>query len=426
MGVVLTVKNKSSHFFLFTFIFMILGFFIWAATGKLDIVSRAAGEVVPSSKVKTIQHLEGGIIRKILIKEGETVKTGQPLVILEATSSTADVAEQTIRLNSLKVKIIRISAEIRKEESLDFPDAIKKSAPELTRRAKEIFKIRKLRLKNQAKVQKELINQYKFQIEEIRARLTGTTHVRTFIEEQAGISEKLLKHSLANRMSHIDLLKQLADLKSQQKVDRAALKRINAAIKEAESRLELVQNVFVEEAYDDLREAQRTFDILSERLYKDEDSLRRTILRSPVDGTVKSLFVVTIGGILTPGGAVADIVPAEDRLIIEAKLPVGDVGYVQAGQKVMLRLASSGASRLGHIDGEVIHISPDSMIQNEGHPFYRIKIITEQNYFGTIDKAYNLFPGMQIQCSIITGSRTVLEYLAEPFMLSFKSALLER
>ncbi|SLM31289.1 Type I secretion membrane fusion protein, HlyD family [Desulfamplus magnetovallimortis] len=421
-----TAASKSSHIFLFTLIFMILAFFLWAATGRLDVVSRATGEVVPSSRVKTVQHLEGGIIREILVKEGESVETGQPLVILESTASFADVAEQSIQMTSLQVKIIRLSAEINGESKLDFPEQLKKEEPELTRRAEAIFNNRKQRLDSQIKVQQALVSQYQFQIEEIRGRIAGTTQVKDFIEEQVGISEKLLKHSLSNRMNHIDLLKQLADLESQQKVDHASLKRISAAIREAQSRLELVRNTFFEEAYDELRDAQRTFDIINQRIHKDQDSLKRTILRSPVDGTVKSLFVSTIGGILTPGGAVADIVPAEDRLIIEAKLQVGDIGYVQEGQKVMLRLAASDSSRLGQIDGEVIHISPDSILQKEGPPFYKIKITTEQTYFGTEDKPYNLFPGMVVQCSIITGSRTVLEYLAGPFFLSLETALLER
>ncbi len=405
---------------------MITASFIWAATGELAVVSQATGEVVPSSKIKTVQHLEGGIVREILVREGETVKAGQPIVILESTSSTADVAEQNIQLGSLSVKIIRLSAEINSKKTLIFPDEVKKNDPTLTRRAVEIFKTRKLRLESQIKVQEALVDQYQFQIEEIKARLAGTTNVRTFIEEQVGISEKLLKHSLSNRMNHIDLLKQLADLKSQQKVDQAALKRMNSSIEESQSRLELVKNIFVEEAYDELREAQRTFDIINERIHKGEDSLRRTILRSPVDGTVKSIFIVTIGGILTPGGAVADIVPAEDRLIIEAKLPIGDIGYVQIGQKVKLRLSTSGISRLKQIEGEVINISPDSTIQNEGPPFYKIKISTDQDRFGTSKKPYHLFPGMLIQCSVITGKRTVLDYLAGPFVLYLDTAMLER
>ncbi len=419
-------RLKQSQLFFIMSMLTVVAFVVWAAYGELDVVSIAAGEVVPSSRVKTIQHLEGGIIREILVKEGERVKAGQSLVILESTSSNADVAEQSIHLKSLEVTIMRLDAEIKGDKSLVLPEEMKKAEPQLTRNALEMFRTRQNRVENQIKVQLELINQYKFQIEETQARLSGSTGMRTFLEEQVGISQKLLEHSLSNRMNHLDLLKQLADLKGQQKIDQASLKKIAASIKEAESRLALVRNTFIEEAQNELREVQRTAQMIYERLNKNEDSLRRTVLRSPVDGTVKSLFFVTIGGIVPPGGAVAEIVPGDDRLIIEARLPVGDIGYVQTGQPVMVRLTSSDGARFGHINGEVIHISPDSTVIKDGPPFYRIKITTEQDYFGKPDKPYRLFPGMLMQCSVITGKRTVLEYLLPPFVLSLETALHER
>ncbi|MBF0202416.1 MAG: HlyD family type I secretion periplasmic adaptor subunit [Desulfamplus sp.] len=405
---------------------MTLIFFIWAHKGALDVVSRAPGEVVPFSKIKTVQHLEGGIVREILVKEGESVGPGQPLVILESIARYADVAEQNIQIKSLQVKILRLRAEINGDEKVVFSHGMKTSEPELTRNAEALFDTRKKRLESQIKVQESLIRQYRFQIEEIRASLGGTGQVRAFIEEQVAISEKLLKNNLSNRMNHIELLRQLADLKARQKVDEASLKRIQEAIQEAGSRLDLVTSTFIEEAHDELRDAIRTLDIVNERIHKDEDSLKRTVVRSPVEGTVKTLFVATIGGIVSPGGVVVEIVPAEDRLIIEARLPVGDIGYVQVGQKVVLRVASSSDSGLGHIDGEVIHISPDSIVVSEGPPFYKIKITAFRDYFGREDVPYNLFPGMLINCSIITGNRTVLEYLLGPFMLSMESAMLER
>ncbi len=419
-------KTLKSQFFLVMAMFTVISLIVWSAYGELDVVSFAPGEVVPSSRVKTIQHLEGGIIREILVKEGEKVKNGQSLVILESTSSNADVAEQTIHLKSLEITIMRLNAEIKGGKNLVIPEEIKKSAPDLARNAVSMFQTRQNRVENQIRVQKELINQYRFQIEEIEARLSGNTSVRNFLEEQVGISQKLLQHNLSNRMNHLDLLKQLADIKGQQRVDQASLKKISASIKEAESRLALVRNTFIEEAQDELREVQRTAQMIYERLNKNEDSLRRTVLRSPVDGTVKSLMFVTIGGIVPPGGAVAEVVPIDDRLIIEARLSVGDIGYVHTGQSVNVRLSSADGARFGHINGEVIHISPDSTILDKGPPFYKIKITTEQDYFGKPEKPYNLFPGMLMQCSIITDKRTVIEYILSPFLLSFETALHER
>ncbi len=421
-----TQARRNTHLFLLLLIVMVTAFGAWAAVGELEVVSRATGEVVPFSRLKTVQHLEGGIIREILVAEGNTVEVGQPLIVLEPTISSADVAEHTIQLNSLQAKVIRLNAEISGPTPPRFSDQLKLEAPDLVRRETDIFHNRQHRLKQQGAVQEALVRQYQFQIEEISARIAGTSDVLQFIEEQVSISEKLLHHNLSNRMNHVDLLKQLADLKAQQQVDRASLKRIQEAIQEARSRLELVKTTFLEEAHDDLRDAQRSYDIIRERILKDQDSLLRTVLRSPVDGIVKSLFVFTVGGILRPGGSVAEIVPGEDHLVIEARLPVGDIGYVQTDQPVLLRLASSESARLGAIDGIVTHVSPDSFYPDEGPPFFRIQIQAQQDYFGTSEQPYRLSPGLVIQCSIITGRRTILTYLLDPFRLALETGLRER
>ncbi|MBT3245012.1 MAG: HlyD family type I secretion periplasmic adaptor subunit [Bacteroidetes bacterium] len=420
-------SNKNSHMFLFLFVFMIVVFFLWAGIGKLDVVSQAMGEVGPSGRIKTVQHLEGGIIREILISEGDEVKEDQPLIVLEPTVSSTEVAEHTIQLNSLQAKIIRLNAEINNIDSpISFPDELKNEAPGLVRRETGIFYNRQQRLQQQIAVQKALVRQYQSQIEEISARLAGTSNIRAFIEEQVAISEKLLKQSFSNRMNHIGLLRQAADLQARQKTDTAALQRMKGSIQEAKSRVKLVKITFIEETYNELRDAQRSFDIIQKRILKNQDSLQRTIVRSPVDGIVKTMFIFTVAGILKPGGSVAEIVPAEDHLIIEAHLPVSDVGYVQSRQSVKLRLASPDATKLGAIDGTVTYISPDSFTQKNGPPFFRIKIKANQDHFGTTEHPYRLSPGLIIQCSIITGTRTVLEYLLGPFNQAFDTAMLER
>jgi membrane fusion protein, adhesin transport system len=175
-----------------------------------------------------------------------------------------------------------------------------------------------------------------------------------------------------------------------------------------------------------LRDAQSAFDILQKRNLKNEDSLQRTIVRSPVDGIVKTLFIFTVGGILKPGSSVAEIVPAEDLLIIEAHLPVSDVGYVKTDQPVKLRLASSDSERLGSINGTVTYISPDSFTQKSGPPFFLIRIKADQDHFGKQDHPYRLSSGLIVQCSIITGTRTVMDYILGPFSEALGTAMQER
>ena len=157
-----------------------------------------------------------------------------------------------------------------------------------------------------------------------------------------------------------------------------------------------------------------------------EDALSRTVLRSPVDGIVKTLHVATVGGVVRAGEPVADIVPVSDRLVIEARLPTQDIGYVRAGQPVLVSLASSDAIRFGRLEGEVVNVSPDTIDTQDGIPYYKVRVETEANQFESGEVIYELVPGVQVACAIRTGQRSVLAYLLDPVMSSVQTALRER
>jgi adhesin transport system membrane fusion protein len=191
--------------------------------------------------------------------------------------------------------------------------------------------------------------------------------------------------------------------------------------------LEQIEIAFREDARNSFGKTQREADELSERLKKFQDSLERTVLRAPVAGLVKSIHITTIGGVVKPGDTVIDIVPGEDKLIVEAQLPTQDIGYVQVGQEAILKLNSPSLQRFGHVIGKVIQISPDKLIREEdGQPYYKVRIEPERSYFLREDQRYDVFPGTQIMASIRTGKRTIVEYFLDPFLGSFKEAMRER
>ena len=175
-----------------------------------------------------------------------------------------------------------------------------------------------------------------------------------------------------------------------------------------------------------MAKSRREFDELSQRIRKFEDSLKRTVVRAPVDGVVKEVLVSTVGGVLQPGDTVAELVPVGDRLIVEAELPIQDIGYVQVGQHAIIKLNSPDLVRFGKLDGTVVRISPDKLVRDDGQPYYRVRIDTERNYFERDNLRYELFPGTQVVASIQTGKRTVVEYLLDPFIGSISEAMRER
>ena len=405
---------------------MVVAFSFWASVSTLDIVSMATGEVIPSTQVKTIQHLEGGIVREIRVREGETVRKGQSLMKLVPTASDADVAELQVRLRSLMADRARLIALTTGASHPTFPQALINSHPALVRQAKTRFKVRRRRHVGEVLRQEQAVAQRKQEITEINTRIHSSGQSLKLVNEQVKISEALMKDNLSNRFQHLDLLKESRQLRGAIDTDRASLKRAKLALSEAHAELENIKNAFDDENQTALDETRLNFAELNARVKKFEASSRRTNVQSPIEGVIKTLHVFTVGGVLRPGDPIADIVPAGDRLIIEAKLPTQDIGYVAPGQVAVIKLASADAMRFGGLDGSVVNVSPDTLMSPEGQPYYKVRIETEKSYFESGKVKYKLFPGMQVMASIHTGQRTVLQYVIDPIRYSMGSAVQER
>ncbi|MEE2746724.1 MAG: HlyD family type I secretion periplasmic adaptor subunit [Pseudomonadota bacterium] len=428
MGIAATkIRFQSNNrYLLYACVCGIVAFLIWASMGELAVISMSEGEVVPSSQVKTIQHLEGGIVRKISVREGDEVALGQPLVELESTATGADVTENIAMIHSLKVEVARLVAESKGRKRVVFNEKLVKQNPGLVEEALNLFASRRDRLSNELASQKGFISQRKEEIQEISARVRNSKNTLNLLSEQIGISDQLLKEELTNRYKHLSLLREASALKGSVEEGQAALERAKYALTQARVNLQRIQNRYDEETRTALEAARRQLGELEPRLTKFRDNLKRTTLRSPVSGIVKTVYVATIGGVIAPGASVVDIVPVDDRLVIEARLRPQDIGFVQTGQNAMIKLASSDALRFDKLEGKVVTVSPDTVSAPGGQPFYRVRIETQRDHFKRGIMKYSLFPGMQVFVSIHTGERTVMEYLMDPFLGSLGDALTER
>lgn len=405
---------------------MVVAFGIWASQTTIDIVSMATGEVTPSTQVKTIQHLEGGIIREILVSEGNSVTEGQSIIVLEPTASSADVAELRVRLNSLIADIAQLEALEKDADAPQFTDEFIKANPKLAAQAKRRFITRRNRHLDEMKRQEGAIIQRDMETREIKARISGSQRNLKLVEEQIKISDELMKDNLTNRFRHLDLLKEVAQLRNSIEADRAGLNRANASVNEAKAVLDNIRSTYLDEIQKSLEEARLSYGELNQRVKKFEDSLKRTVVRSPVAGVVKTLHVVTVGGVLRPGDPVVDIVPGDDSLIVESQLPTQDIGHVAVGQSVVVKLASADAMKYGNLAGKVANISPDTLVTPEGMPFYKVRIEVERPYFEQGADRHELFPGMQVMANIQTGERTVLDYILDPILFRLGGAIQER
>lgn len=401
-------------------------FALWAAFSPLDVVSTATGQIIPSSQVQRVQHLEGGIVREILVREGDRVQREQPLVVLQATASEADMAELKVRLAALGIELARLEAEATGAAAPAVPPDLAAAYPQIASQARSLFTARRQRVQSQIAAQRETISQRQNELREIQVRLRNAPNSLRMLEEQVRISDDLLRDQLTSRLQHLSLTREANNVRSRIEEDTAAQARAQAALDEARATLNRIDTVYQEEVRTALDTARRQHEEISQRAGKLQDNVMRTTLRAPVDGLVKVVHVTTEGGVVKAGDPVIDIVPINDRLVVEARLPAGDIGFVHPGQSASVRLASFDAVRFGNLSATVINVAPDTLFTQQGQPFYRVRLETERDHFRSGDFIYTLLPGVEVTASIHIGQRTVLDYFLEPFLDNLGRSLHER
>ena len=391
---------KNTQILFITFSLFAFTSVLWMFLFNIDIISNAEGQVIPAGDVKTIQHLEGGIIDQILIKESDIVKKEDPLVILAATASEVDVDEAQVQIDAKIIESIRLEAEINDFDIPIFSDELVNNRPELVNKSMELFVSRKNKLEGD--------------IKEVLAAIVQHQTAIDILIKQTEMSEQLLNEGIITEFAHLDLLKEL----------NAAKGALEAALEEKEN----ITKEFIEEARNKRQIAQREISELNETIKALKDNLKRTVITAPVDGVVKNLFFVTIGGVIRPGEAILDIVPTKDNLIVEARLQESDIGFVKPGQSAVVKLSSADAVNFGQIDGIVDRISPDTeQDENDNRiVFYNIFVELDQNYFESKEKIYYLVPGVKVTASIQIGERTLANYLLSPFIGSLGQSFQER
>ncbi|MBG0777260.1 MAG: HlyD family type I secretion periplasmic adaptor subunit [Desulfovibrionaceae bacterium] len=419
------IVSRAMQLFLALLLAMTALFCVWAWYGEIDVVSTVDGEVVPSGKVKPVDHLEGGIVREILVREGDTVRRDQPLVVLEETIQGSSLQEVQVRMDSLAVEAARLEAEAE-GRAPEFPPDVAERRPDLVTQAMKLYGVRQSRLRNELAGQRADIEARTKDIEKISARLSNSRDALTLLEKELAISVELRKENLTTEVKHLQLLREAANLRGRIGEDQAALARARAALQEGREKLTRLTSVFGEDARDEHKKVVQELDEFRQRERKYSDSLERTVIRSPVDGVVKALAVASPGEVVKPGGTLLEVVPSDERLVIQAHLPIQDIGYVQKGQRAIVKLPTRDARRFGQLDGVVDNISPDTFTNEQGRTYYAVRIVTTKDVFEGRGATYRLYPGMKLLAYIHTGKRTVWESVFSPLAESLSVALHER
>ncbi len=394
--------NSKKSLLGFRFKFLIF-FFIIISTFLLnleilEVLSLADGKVIPQGRIKYIQHLEGGIVDEILIKEGEKVSLNQPLVVLSKAKASSEYEEINERLKSIELSIYRIDSEKK------FEDKITK---------KDLSQFDKTQIKFENELLKSRKDSLNLEKKLIIKNIKNLEKKNKLIKEQISISEKLLEVEATNRFKHLELLRELSNIEGE--------------IDEQKNKLDNVIISFNEKLNNEFSILNKEKSELLKRIKKYSDSLNRTILKSPVSGIIKLISVNSKGAIIAPGVTVAEIVPENEKLIIEANLPLSEIGYVKEGLKAKIRLNSPEGSRYKPINGKVMFVGADRISSEEGESFYLVKVETkDSSFFSRGNETFQLYSGVPVIVGIITGKRSFIDYFISPFKSKINFSLSER
>lgn len=405
------------------------GFFIvaliWASLAKLDEFARGVGKVIPTSHIQVVQNLEGGIISEILVQEGEVVQKGQVLVKMDPTRFVSSFGENQAKYDALMAAIARLTAEANNVEFTP-PVELQKKNPKLVEDERALYLSRLNELQSNLRVLRQQMDQRSQELTEKRSRLVQLQQSHALVAKEVSMTRPLVEQGVMSEVELLRLERQLNDLLGELNATRLAIPRLGAALEEARSKAEGFEVKFRSDAREELNKARAEISATGASSTALEDRVARTTVRSPMAGTVKRIKITTIGGVIQPGMDLMEIVPLEDKLLVEAQVRPADIAFLQTGQEATVKLTAYDFSIYGGLPATLEYISADSITNDKGETFYIVKVRTNANYLDHEGKHLPIIPGMQASVDIRTGKKSVLTYLLKPIIKTKSTALGER
>ena len=407
------------------FVFFVV-FIVWARLAVLDEVTRGEATIVPSSKTQVIQNLEGGILAEILVSEGDIVEQGDILIRIDNTTARANFRDVRSQYLTLQATVTRLEAELEDKGELTFPEQVVEEAPQVAAGQLALFNARKAQLDAKKSVLESQAAQRRAEIEEMEARRRQVNQSLALAREELAITEPLVQRQLMPKVDLLRVQREIADLEGEANTIRVSIPRVTRAAKEAEERIAELSLTTKAEVSDELNTARSELKSAAELLFAGEDRVTRTAVRSPVRGTIKDIKHNTVGGVIRPAEDILEIVPLDDTLLVEAQIRPADIAFLRPGQDATVKITAYDFSIYGGLKGRLERISAGTIKDENGESFYRVYLRTERNTLKHQDAELPIIPGMTAAVEILTGEKTVLDYLLKPILKAKERALRER
>ena len=418
-------------------------FLVWSYFSSLQQVTSGMGKVIPSTQIQIIQSLDGGVLKELFVQEGMQVTKGQPIARIDDTRFRSDFAEQKQEVSSLRANVIRLRAELASvligenekwQRQIDinknlpiYPEDLIEAAPLMVERQQEEYTGRLDNLINQVAIQEQQIQQREQEVAELDSKINTLEISYRIAMKELDLTRPLAEKNIVSKIELYKLERSVNDLKGELGAVSLLLPKLKSSLQEAILNRRETVLAYRTEARAKLNELQNTLSRINEAQVGAQDKVNKAQILSPVVGTIKTVYINTLGGVIKPGETIVEIVPTEDKLMVEAKIKPRDIGFIYPGLPAVVKITAYDFARYGGLTGKVEHISADTSQDDEGNSFYLIRVRTDASSIkNKNNEEMPIIPGMLTEVDVITGERTILEYILNPLLRANEAALRER
>ena len=418
--------SLSRHLLFFSIVGFMMIFILWASWATLDEVTRGNGRVIPSSDIQSLQSLDAGIVEEFLVREGDVVEAGQVLMRLSDIEASSDLGANNARYYGLLASIRRLQAEADGQMTVDFPEEVIKAAPSAVTEEMNAFRANQQKVQSQLNIFEQQLIQKEQEVRELETRISDTRGVLRLQREEKEMIAPLVERGSAPRLELLQLERSIREKETELNGYLGNLPRAKSAVQEAQARIDDVKSAAQAQAQTELAAKQIEMNEIKERLSALRERKTRAEIKSPVKGTIKEIMINTVGGVIRPGEDIIQIVPMDEQLLVEARIRPSDIAFLYPGQPAIVKITAYDFSIYGGLKGEVVDISADTIEDQEGESFYRVRVRTFESELKRKGEILPIIPGMVASVDILTGKKTVMQYLLKPLIKTVDNAMNER
>ena len=422
---IIHTRPKTLHWVLMAFLVTITLFLIWASVARIDEIARGSGKVVPNGQNQVVQNLEGGIVSEILIKEGDFVEKDQILIKISNEKSNSTAASNELKSFYLQAQIKRLESVLKKEPFV-FEASDNKDLQDFLKNENELYLTNKKQLESKIMILKEQIRQKENELKDARQTINHMKFSVDAISKEVEMTKPMVEKGIRSQVDFLKLQREQSDARQKLQSVVLSISKIDSEILEINKKIDETYQINDSETRQKLNEIITSLRDLEANSIASTDQVFRTIVKAPSNGIVQKLHINTIGGSVKPAQDLIEIVPTDYKLIVEVKLLPKDIAFIYHGQKAIVKFSAYDFSIYGGLDGHVINISPDTITEKDDKTYYLVRIETEKNFIGDKEKSMKIIPGMVADVDIITGKKTILDYILKPILKTKQYTFTER